>query len=588
MKKVGLSFLFILFLTTDLFSQNYPKDFFRLPVDTVVRLGGNFGEIRWDHFHYGWDVRTGGHERMKVVAAGDGYVSRVKTGAYGYGKVIYITHPNGFVSVYAHLSEFNIAIGQYVKAAQYKNETYETDLYPAKDELKIKKGEFIALSGNTGNSSGPHLHFEIRDEKTEEIINPYFFGLKIEDNIPPYFKTLAVYPTNDLVNGKNTEKYIPLVRKNGIYQFRSKDSIIVNGEVGFGIELYDKENNSNGNNQVFSLEFQVDGNRVYYYEMNKLAFDQTLYVNAHVDYMIQRKENKNIQKAFVLPGNKFPIYKDVINSGLVNFTDDKIHLGKFIAKDFYGNTAVFMFKIKSDPSIKGEKNDCIPFITNSPAKSLFPLKYDSTYELENGFKINFTKNTFFDDVCFPMGTLPAWSSLTSPVEKLHTQVYSKFAEAGSVFRPVFIKYEIKIKCDTLPQDSLRYKLLIVHIDGKQNISSKGGDYKDGWVSAKVGTLGSFVVVIDSTPPKIKAPIIPKSKNISKLKVLDFKVADNLTGIKYYRATIDGKWILLEYEPKKNSLFCKNDEHIPNGTHQLILKVTDGKANSSTLLFDYVK
>ena len=362
---------------------------------------------------------------------------------------------------------------------------------------------------------------------------------------------------------------------------------MVSGEVGFGIEVYDKENNSNGNNQVFSLEFQVDGQRIYYYEMNKFAFDQTLYVNAHVDYRIQRKENMNIQRAFLLPGNKFPIYTGVMNSGLVNFTDEKVHLGKFIAKDYYGNRSEFIFKIRSSTtSVKGEKNDCTSFIADGPIK-LVELLYDSAYELDNAYKINFAKNTFFEDVCFPMASLPV-GSVKIPFDKQHTQIYSKITQAGNVYCPIFLKCELKIKCDTLPLDSLRSKLLIVHIDEKGNISSKGGEYKDGWVIAKTGTLGTFAIVIDSTAPKIKAPIIPKSKNISKLKVLDFKVADNLTGIKYYRATIDGKWILLEYEPKKNSLFCKNDDRIPNGTHQLILKVTDGKANSSTLLFDYVK
>ncbi|MEW6469860.1 MAG: M23 family metallopeptidase [Bacteroidota bacterium] len=580
------SFSLSLVISAGAFAQQYPQGFFRMPVDSTVLLSGNFGEIRHDHFHYGWDIKTGGKEGVRVLAAGDGYVSRLRAGPGGYGKAIYITHPNGYVTVYAHLSAFNDSIGHHVKKMQYEKELYEVDFLLDSAILPVKKGELIGLSGNTGFSEAPHLHFEIRDAKTEEIINPYFFGLNVTDKIKPFFSLLAVYPLDGgLVNGSTEPVYLPVTGKPGAYKLFSKDSIVVSGSIGFGLEVFDSESGSSGLNQVYSLELQVDGKTVYAYEMTRFAFDQTRYVNCHIDYKAQRAEKETIQKAFLLPGNKFPVYKNVKNNGIIDFKTDSMHTVKFLAKDYYGNASEVTFAVKSKGAQINSQKKCREFPSEDAVRQ-YPLKFDSAYSLDWWATIQIPPYALFENTCF---TIAFFSKTFEGIQvvKLKDSIYSLLVEIEDKNVPLFQPLSLAIPCDTSVHDSLKAKLLIIQLDDKGNFTSKGGQYKNGRVSTKLWNFGTFAIAMDTTAPKIREPKLPKGGSIAGLKTLEFKISDELSGIKTYRVEIDGKWILFEYEPKKRSLFCKTSD-LPAGKHTLKVEVSDSKGNKTVKWLTYAK
>ncbi|HEU4717789.1 MAG TPA: M23 family metallopeptidase, partial [Bacteroidia bacterium] len=245
--------------------NTYPQNYFRNPLDIPIQLAGNFGELRPNHFHTGVDITTHGQEGLPVHAAADGYISRIKITPWGYGKAIYVTHPNGYTTVYGHLSAYNGNIAAYVEKNQYINESFEIELFPSPGELPVKKGDVIAFSGNTGSSGGPHVHFEIRDTKTEDAINPLLFGLPVKDDVAPVAVSLVVCPAEPgaVVNGQNGTYRIPLKASGGGYVFANpKDSIVAYGRIGFAIEGYDKESVPKGKNGVYAVRLQMENKTI--------------------------------------------------------------------------------------------------------------------------------------------------------------------------------------------------------------------------------------------------------------------------------------------------------------------------------------
>jgi hypothetical protein len=424
------------------------------------------------------------------------------------------------------------------------------------------------------------------------------FGLKVKDHVKPVFKTLAVYPVDGMVEGSGRPAYFPLINKNGVWRLEKPDPVVLYGQVGFGIECYDKENNSSGNNQVYSLELQVDGQRIYYFQMDRFAFDQTLYVNGHIDYKAQRTSRKSIQRAYLLRGNKFPAYKDIYNNGLLNFYSDSVHTATFIAKDFSGNSSEFSFKIKITKKqvIKSEVDIRTEDLTKevsdgNPCYAVIAMAHDPdsafNFTDTNRYKAVIPPGSFYEQPLMVkcMDRNPD-GSLYERKEKW-PGTYSLLFRFPGKYVPIHNRYSLSLKVDTLLPDSLNRKLLIGMRDEKGKFSSKGGEYRDGWVTTQTRSFGIFAVIMDSTAPFIKEPRLPKGNSITHLKVMEFKINDNLSGIKHYRVTLDGKWVLFEYEPKNKSLFCKTAD-LPDGKHTLKVVVTDEKDNQRVEWLTYTK
>jgi murein DD-endopeptidase MepM/ murein hydrolase activator NlpD len=560
-------FLNVYVSAQQLFSQNsYPLVDFRSPLDIVPpALSGSFGELRSNHFHSGIDFRTNQRQGYPIYAVGDGYISRLRVQNSGFGLAVYINHPNGYTSVYGHMQRFNPKIAQQVKSIQYAKKSYELDEFPSSVLLPVRKGEIIGYSGNSGSSGGPHLHFEIRDTKTEATINPQLFGIEIPDNIPPVIGSMYVYR----LNGKPFNEFIPkqyfqLSGGNGTYKLNSVNTINLSGEVGFGIVVSDRHNGASGNNGVYSIELELDGKPVYTSALEKFQFQNSRAINSHIDYPTYLNTKRSIQKSFVDPGNPLQIYSNLVNRGRITFTDGKLHALKYTVNDARGNKSTVTFNVQADTKAT------LPEPTVPDGNS---YKYNVVNELTTDqMRVILPKGTLYNDFNFQYKSSPkpagnAWSA----IHHIHNNL-----------TPLHTGFELWIKADSslIRKD----KALIVNT----NRISQGGNFDNGYVKANPRAFGSFFIAIDTIAPLINPVNIANGKNMSGISKMSFRISDNLSGIKSFNGFIDGKWVLMEFDTKTANLWHTFDAGIPAGKHTFELTVSDMKDNIRTYKIDFYK
>src|SRR6201996_2862785 len=370
-------------------TKQYPKNFFRYPLDLPPSTAGSFGELRPNHSHSGLDFKTNGRTGYPVHAAYDGYVSRLRVQFGGFGNAIYITHPNGFTTVYGHIERFAPELEQLVRNMQYLQQSFEVDFNLTPLQVRVCKDDVIAWSGNAGASAGPHLHFEIRDTETEQTINPQLFGLTIPDRAPPTLGTICVYHLGGApFSEKTPRQFLPVAGASGHYHIIKPQVINVSGETGFGITATDMNSTSFNHNGIYSIELKLDGTTVYTFAAEHFAFDQTHAINAYIDYPTFLSSHRFIQKCFILPGSKISLYPQSVNRGVMNFNDDAMHEVEYVVKDIAGNTSTLTLKVKSTQSKAIQ--------TLAPITTLF--RYDKQNEFSNDkFKVVIPVGNLYDD-----------------------------------------------------------------------------------------------------------------------------------------------------------------------------------------------
>ena len=558
--------LFLIVLVTTVYGQEKKEAGFVPPLKIKPVVSGSFGEVRPNHFHSGLDLATNGKTGYRVYSSDDGFVARIKVSPVGYGKAIYIQHPNGYTTVYGHLQRFSKRIDSLVRHRQYENKSYAIELFFKKDELPVKKGEVIAYTGNSGSSGGPHLHYEVRKTASQKPMDPLLFRDDVEDDVKPKILGLKIYPldTGSRVEGRNKPKYLQAVYYDKQYHPKGQKIIKASGEIGLGIQVLDYFTGSWRKCGVRSIELLVDSDRVFKSDVSTFSFAETRYVNSLMDYAEKKHTGKVIQKSFVEPNNRLSIYKELKNKGVIGLQPGEEHNVKYIVKDATGNTSVLTFKLKG-----------VEYPAGSPAsdeeEGMKKIAWDKPFTFAaKGVEVKINPRSLYADAPFYFEVDDDSTGFLSPVYVI-----------GKDDVPVQKYFTVSIDVPdtvTVPKD----KLLIAGVTSKGKPYSIGGKYDDGKVTVRTRNFGSYTLFYDTVPPVVKLYRAPSGLNYKSRKTIAVKIYDDMSGIKDYDCYIDGKWALFEYDAKTYRL-TGYKEYFPEfkpGKHELKVVVTDDRGNKT--------
>ena len=608
MKKF-LVLIFLSYLSFNLKSQDY-----LFPVNPGVQnyVSGNLGELRGDRFHMGLDIKTNGKIGAPVYATSNGYIERIRVSGTGYGKVVYLRHQDGKKSVYAHLNKFNNTLENYVLNYQYRNKKFIVNLYPGK-KFYYKKGEVLGFSGNSGSSGGPHLHFEIRDS-LDNALNPLGFEFKeIIDKKKPTidyvsFKTLNI---NSRVNNKFGIVKFPIKYDRSI-------NIKLEGEIGISTLAFDRLDGSLNKVGINKFELYINDSLIISNNINLLKYSETNNVSWFIEPNIYKKQRKQYVKLYQDDGNNLSFHHPH-RRGIISIDPKKEYNIRLNVYDSFNNKSSTIIEVNKfgkqvNKGIIDElfnENYCIIdntlIIRNNNTirnnidiiykNSIDNLNYSFNEDNYNYYLIDLRKNkpvkALLDEEQISFNFLDFISD--KKFEKLEIDNLKININKNRVFDTLYLEFDKKT--DTIEKfifkNSLPFKNSIeitLKPDKKYDIEKSfvydiknkpsfvGGKWENNQISFNTRKISNYSILEDNKPPEIKV-INANSR------VIKFKIEDKLSGINSYNGTINGNWILLEYDNKNKTIISKKLDPNKPFRGKFVLEVFDNAKNKKSLILN---
>jgi hypothetical protein len=550
----------------------YPQNYFRNPLDIPIFLAGNFGECRPGHFHSGVDIKTLAEENKAVHAAAEGYISRIKMEKGGFGHGLYITHPNGYTTLYAHLNKFAPAIQNYVEHEQYERKRWDVDLQLSPSQFPVTKGQQIAWSGNTGASTAPHLHFEIRNSKTEHPLNPELFGLPLVDKTAPVPVEVVLYSGN-VYEGSSLS--LTLARRGDTYRIAksddkefpvSKDTAQAPAAItGIGVNVDDFMEGSDNTITFYTAQLYMDDSLQAMITLDDIGYDVSRYVNAYADYRTKKIKHKWVQCLFQLPGNRLNgIFSNLnSNKGRLDLTDGNVHKIRIVLTDDKDNeSTIELFVNPRQVDLSRPQTECTPY---------FAGKANSYSDPSIAFTID--ERQLYDDICFTFKVTP------------DAKAYSDRFALHDAAIPLHHYFDLEIKPNRPIPFDLRSKVVIMYSDGKDEDGRAAASLDKGWYKAGVRSFGTYWLDLDTIPPVIRS-LQKDGANLAKASQLAFDVKDAVTSVRSFSGYLDGKWLC--FEQHGSSFFYKFDQHCPKGKHELLFRAEDENGNNTSTKLTFTR
>lgn len=518
-------------------------------------MAGNFGEPRPNHFHGGVDIKTGGVEGKPIYAIADGYVSRITVGLLGFGKAVYVTHPDGRTSVYCHLRSFTPRIERELRRWQYEHKTSVADARLCPTDCPVARGQLIAISGNTGASSAPHLHLELHDSRTGNMLDPLdVLGQYVNDGQPPMAHGFMAYPVEGegTFNGGQTKQTFGFSSHNLTQRFTAW------GKVGFGLWANDYMEITYNRYGVRETTLTVGGREVFHSVVDNIPVQSNRMVNSWGDYEHYLKYNVWYMKSFAEPGNTLPMLHTDENRGIVDFNERRDYHIKYTLRDFKGNTSEYTFTVTGEPTESRPKRSANPRLLMRSGRT-------SVYSTP-GMQLTIPGGMLGTDI----ELRPTTKTQDGKLSSLYT-----FLNRSC---PLFNWAELSIAVRRKVTDPS--KLYIASHYGATRF--QGGEYRDGWVTGRIRELGAaYEIDYDDEPPTI-TPIGQAAWAQSR--TIRLGLSDTKSGLKTYKGYIDGNFVVFENVEKSPWVICRLDKTPIKRTgamHKLKFKATDNCNNTRT-------